>query len=75
MTFDQNQEHRYPPGLEPTSSAISGPWQATDEMTAWRFCPVCGSALVASEYVFDDPRCSTCDRPFEACPCACVVKH
>lgn len=65
--------HRYPPGFVPLLEEVMGPWQAGVEgMSAWRFCPACGATLKDSGYVGDEPQCSSCERPFMACPCGCV---
>jgi hypothetical protein len=69
-------EHQYPPGWT-TDQDFPTLWQyVEDDMEAWRFCPVCGLALLDEKSAIStEPRCSGCDRPFEACPCACTVEH
>jgi hypothetical protein len=77
-------KHHYPPGWLRSHQgwlSIDEPdlhiWGYVDnEMSAWRFCPVCGARLLSgAEAIISEPRCSRCDRPIEACPCACETTH
>ncbi len=63
----------YPPGWTGETLDLGPTWTyGTDEMTAWRFCPVCGERLLTrKEWPYlGEPICSCCERTVEACPCA-----
>lgn len=64
--------HTYPPGFEPDTTPLR--WEPSDDILAWRFCPVCGAPLKDSggHGAGATPLCSTCNHEFDACPCACV---
>jgi hypothetical protein len=56
------------------------PTITVDEVGCWRFCPSCGQQLLVADsnmedeespiFEYTDPRCSGCERPWAACPCA-----
>lgn len=51
-----------------------------DDVGRWRFCPACGRPLMSPVFAIEDQdsaefdyeaiRCSCCERPWIACPCA-----
>ena len=70
------ESHVYTPGWMPYDIDLVTWYYVKEEMSAWRFCPVCGNRLLSStESITYEPRCSTCHRPIEACPCGCVAEH